>query len=1025
MKRQAFTPESLFRVSTLGVRDDADRYVAPGAQLRAWVNPAVGFPLRGITFLPLRAQAVDPDHGSLVRPLLIHWWVYDDAGVPQSLGTDLDVPVKPDRPLYGDIVELQEAVGTKDPWISWIRVEIEEHSPVRLSVVGRTGGDHERILVSRSQKPFALAASRIRRIRLTGEGVVRSVIGLDAGLATREHIDVGKTIRIALPLEQGSEWADPVTGFGGGMDRVSLGAPRHTGPQEVPTDTDGDEAARVRKLLDGVGETSVRLLLERAYSNAASYPGRHITPLEIPDVEQTAKTELGSVETLITAAADPGIARWLGLSTPVDADISDESLPVGWIAVGTWAADPAARVAAGTTVADLVTTMSAAGPDKPTLAPWLVLAGERPIDQQLLNSCGVVKLTLVAPAVIGALPDLPDAPSPAADGQPTWVGADTYRQDIALLGTSPAGPVAFTRAIEGTVASQHAFIDVDGTPRALTLLPGRRELNTGCQGALVDSRVPAGQGQVTWYVAGSDEFGRWGPPGTLDAVPPPRPLLPLPAPQAYFLADYTLRDAPAGLRAPGTITVDVDVPSPDTLGPGTPPIIRVSVDGEPYDAPFPENRLQVSFPAAPTQLGQVRDQSVTVVFNPDTEQRSTQVKVHVVDPRRPAPLTTAPRLLWSSRRDPVGRAQIDLNWPADSGHAAYNVYLADERVVTAQLHVFPPSPNRATRAAALHGHQHQHMARESFTLLTPVPLPAGGTVRFTHTLSGSLQTVQFLRIVPLTTAQVEANFDACGLTPVAVPGGDQPPAPVVLIGADGGAVRVQVEAHGINEHVIERLASQAPPDYRVRCTATATSHLYGSTVDEGHLVAVAGEPDTYRATVPDEKLSSLPPFVSLAVTAQVRYPAEVSTEPGAAPLPSLIVTTAGLTDAQPCEWSAPSTPVTTMITTSTPDLDAEAQRDGAVVELTLRNLPPQHALQVKPWRLQLWRVMADGELRWLEPTDADIVVDQAVPLAGDGWEFPSTTLRVRDGRADVVGYTAILLNPLDQAGPLTRLAVQG
>lgn len=1023
--RQAFTPEALFRVSTLGMRVDTDPYVAPGAQLRAWVNPAVGFPLRGITFLPLRAQAIDPGNGSLVRPLLVHWWVYDDDGVPQSLGTDLDVPVKPDRPLYGDIVELQEAVGTKDPWISWIRVEVDEDSPVRLSVVGRTGGAHERILVSRSQKPFALAASRIRRIRLTGEGRVRSVIGLDAGLATREHIDYDNRIRIGLPLEQVSEWADPVDGSGGGMDRVTRGAPWHTGPQEVPTDTDGDEAARVQKLLDGVGETSVQLLLERAYADPGSYPGRHVTPLEIRDVEQKATTELGSVETLITAAADPGIARWLGLSTPVDADISDDSVPVGWIAVGTWAADPAARVAAGTTVADLVTTMNAAGPDKPTLAPWVALAGERPVDQQLLNSCGVVKLTLVTPAVIGALPDLPDAPSPALDGPPTWGGTDIYRQDIALLGTPPAGPVAFTRTVDGAVASQHAFIDVDGTPRALTLLAGRRELNTGCQGALVDSTVPAAKGPVAWYVAESDEFGRWGPPGTLDAVPPPRPLLPPPAPQAYFLADHTLRDAPPGLRVPGTITVAVDVPAPDTLGPGTPPITRVSIDGQAYDAPFPEDRLQVSFPAAPTQLGQVRDQSVTVVFNPDTEQRSTAAKVHVVDPRRPTPLSTAPRLLWSSRRDPVGAAQIDLSWPTEPGHAAYNVYLADERVVTAQLHVFPASPNRATRAAALYDHQHQHMARESFTLLTPAPLPAGGTVRFAHTLPGSLQTLQFLRIVPLTGAQVEANFDACGLTPAAVPGGDQPPAPLVRVDAGGGSVRVQVEAHGINAHVIERLGSQSPPEYRVRCTAAATSYLYGSTVDEGHLVEVAGTPDTYTAVVPDEKLASLPPFVPLGVTAQVRYPAEVSTEPGAAPLPSPIVTTAGLIDAQPADWSAPSAPVIAMTTAPTPDLDVEVRRDGAGVALTVRNLPPQHTLQVKPWRLYLWRVMGDGELRSLAPGDADIVVDPVAAPPGEGWEFTSATVRVRDGLADVAGYATMLLNPLDQAGPLTRHPVQG
>lgn len=164
---------------------------------------------------------------------------------------------------------------------------------------------------------------------------------------------------------------------GAGIDRAVAGAPRHTGPADLPTDRDTDaeaEAARVDTLITDMGTTSVRSLLQQAYSDPGAYPSRHRTPLSIPNRTQQATTELGTIQTLITAAADPGIARWLGLSCPVQADVGDDSVPVAWIAVGVWAADPAATVAAGTpntTVAHLIAAMKSAGPDAQAMTAWL------------------------------------------------------------------------------------------------------------------------------------------------------------------------------------------------------------------------------------------------------------------------------------------------------------------------------------------------------------------------------------------------------------------------------------------------------------------------------------------------------------------------------------------------------------------------------------------------------------------------------------------------------------------------------
>jgi hypothetical protein len=229
-----------------------------------------------------------------------------------------------------------------------------------------------------------------------------------------------------------------------------------------------------------------------------------------------------------------------------------------------------------------------------------------------------------------------------------------------------------------------------------------------------------------------------------------------------------------------------------------------------------------------------------------------------------------------------------------------------------------------------------------------------------------------------------------------------------------------------NTHVIDRLGSQAaPPEYRLRlATAAASSYLYGTKIDKGQLATADGEPDTYRAAVPAEKPATLPAFVPLALTAQLRNPAEVSTQPGATPLPSLITTTAGLTDTQPSEWSAPSTPASIVITTPTPDQQATVEDNGGAVDLTFAMLPTQHALQVAPWRLHLWRKTSGGELQWIAPDDIDLTVRPSTPGGVDGWEFTSTELHIRDANVEALSYTAILINPPGKAGPLTEFSAE-
>jgi hypothetical protein len=418
---------------------------------------------------------------------------------------------------------------------------------------------------------------------------------------------------------------------------------------------------------------------------------------------------------------------------------------------------------------------------------------------------------------------------------------------------------------------------------------------------------------------------------------------------------------------------------------------------------------------------------VAVAFGSQAGSASTVLRVRVVDPRRPASIVTAPRILWTTRPNPAGSAEIDLRWSAAPGHAGYRVYVADERVIAAQLGIDPASPNRAIRAAALCEHQHEPMRREAFTLITDTPLDAGGdgSVRLVHPLGGALQTVQFVRIVPLSGAEVEAPFNDCGLVPVAIPAPDQPPTPAIHVGGDGDQPTVEVEAHGVNGTVIKRLQSGLPdaPEYRIQCSDAATgSYLYGALLDEGKLTAAAGDPDTYHASVPADTLAKLPAFVSVALTAQVRYPAEVSTMPGALPLPSPVGRTAGPLDRQPSQWSAPSAPVTAMRTAPAPDYAATAHRTATGVDVVISGLPVTHPKQVAPWRLVLWRKTTNGDLDRLDPTDPELSVQPAVSAGVDGWEIPPN-LSVLDTDPNTDGYQAVLIDPLGVMAPMKFIAV--
>ena len=86
---------------------------------------------------------------------------------------------------------------------------------------------------------------------------------------------------------------------------------------------------------------------------------------------------------------------------------------------------------------------------------------------------------------------------------------------------------------------------------------------------ITDGAVPAAASPALWLIWQADEWGRWSGPVEASAEPPPRPHPAPPVVEPSFLeAD---RDAPPGLRPPGTLRIAVRVRGEGCLGAGGAP----------------------------------------------------------------------------------------------------------------------------------------------------------------------------------------------------------------------------------------------------------------------------------------------------------------------------------------------------------------------------------------------------------------------------------------------------------------------
>lgn len=644
-------------------------------------------------------------------------------------------------------------------------------------------------------------------------------------------------------------------------------------------------------------------------------------------------------------------------------------------------------------------------------------------------------MVVVAVSTVAAAPPPPDRPViPAVNAQvgrwhPRKDGDDFFAQGF-VIRHPPLAPLVAVARNEQEWVSRHTQ-DKHTRRGNLRLVGTRMDPNPTpggigeVQGIVFDAPVP-GQAPPRYRFALGDLFGRYGPSKECHAWAPPRPAPPRPVPQA-FVRRVPPPLPPAIEVSPGTLDIRLPIPLLDKLAPGALPVVKASIKIDTQIGTDMHTNIHIvtvtagsvlersfALPGLVPQGAMKLDLTIHFLDSAGIQSDSHDQEFDIADGRAPLPIPSGHGLIWTSRPGVSKDVQLALDWRAPAGQQ-HRVYVADATGLG-----FVRDANRAeiANAGVAMALSRASDIRKCFRLLTDDPVVAqdDGFVRFRGTLPRALQTVQFVRIVPISAGGVEADFDACGLVPVAVPGGQVPPPPrlSVAIPVPGEPPSLRIEATGLNLALLGRAepglfpggdpAFVLHPEYRIRrASGSVPDPIYAREIIRGPLIAeVLDEGTLFAATVQD--LADPVAYTSYTYWAEVRMPPErrvLGLEAQAPDVPGMDKVS-GAMPAQmedcPSIWSSVSAPLTIvhMPAGGPPTLSAEQvvaryHVDGKRLELEFRGLPLPGA--GGQWSLRIWygwagypleQVASDipilsGALFWPGPDAPGLIVPEPEP----------------------------------------------
>jgi hypothetical protein len=1044
-----FAPPGLFAANALAARGDAD--LPDGLHLRLTPSPVLGFPLA-----PFAIYRVAP---YLAEPSVVWRSRRGEVLAEPSLEAA-------DGVLYGDLFGPSESEDVRDLAVELV---IDGAFDGSIALIDRV---ENRLFAARSEPPFVVGGPRVERIRISGRGRVTGIRTwrIDAMRVIEPMIGQKPVAVLSLPIDGSRPWYAGGLGPDESFAQVERGAALRLQPPDRPDGpfaplTPQDDVLRV-----GAHAAELDKQCEWLVGDIGTPPRmqRRKEQLAASATARQQFVDLAVADTLMVQAMDPGIGRYLGLVGTVN-ERTDGSAPVALAAVGLFIYSTGWR-----------------GPDG---RPLDIAFGHRPDGLERVESklvelfeaqsmldklaakyavhswLAVSKIpTVAARALVAVAAAVPPADTPRleapilGDGQwlaPQDAPSDAFRQQF-LFPAPPLGALVALGRLEGTTwRTRHERIELSppANPRrrALARLLGRTQPTPAVgkyavalgtymrRGVLSDAPIPAGDSPARYRASLADLFGRFGPPIDFDVPAPARPRPPVPAPQLEVVLDGPT-GAPGLPASPGHLHVSIVVPPVTTLAAGSLDIVAVDVWFEgvshgPIAVAVPSGApatVTADIDFDPLSTGETRSGTLTAKFvdSAGVESEPVSQSVSYADRRQPPVVPTGLGLIWTSRPGPAPDVELKLVWPA-APDTRYRVYVADEKGLAV------PGTSRAAVAVegGLRDRAHTLGGRNHFRLLTEPPLEAaGGRVTLNERLPRALATVQFLRVVPLNAQGREAEFDACGVVPVAVPTDRTPPPPrlQVRVNAASRVATISIAAPGLDLIDLEAaepgLFTEPPrsgakaPEFRLRrASGGVNDPIYAREIARGTL-DIRREDGEVRFEAEIDDPSPLVSFVRCSYWAEVRMPSERRLAAGVVevPPPGSIgpASPAQIAD-MPRPFSPPSAPVSAM---HLPPLPVPALAGATVsvlseagtvrAHLSAPATPAASPTAIGSYRLRIWEQWGNTSIAAAGP---EIAVDGS-PLEWDGTPVPDDPSHPRPLKLHVV-----VLDPVGRESVVTTL----
>ncbi|HKY29865.1 MAG TPA: hypothetical protein VJM12_18130 [Pyrinomonadaceae bacterium] len=1016
-------------LSSYAAAADRDPDLREGTHLRLFPSDVIGFPLApwGLWELP----------ALMTEDLPIQWFDRQGRSLP---ALDLDAADgEAIGWIFGGLPNQARLIG--------VELLLAGGGPGEIAVLNHLDDSiDDRVITSRSSGRLLVGAPRIIRVRVRGRGPFRFLGWTVLEDHAFERI-VGRDpfTMLSAPLDGDFPWYAGGQGREEAASRVALGAPkRWTRPDrpDGPFDPLGSEAekARVAVFRPELDEKFLRLV-----SDPGTRPGDvtriHVSPATAGRPWQEVIEHIQG--SLMLMALDPGAGRYAGLLTLLQhlPDMADQPEPpsgIVWLSAGLFACRRGARLRL---------------PEPDAMEERLI---ERLIQLEpsagrvvgMIRNRELAVRAFVTPALAAPVPDAPVAPVVSL-GDAAWLRPEqgpsvAFRQQLRVTAQPLATLIALARLESSGWVTRHKMLElapgsVPNLRAAPMLLGSSQSLTDGRFAVVEENAIPVNGAPWVYQLALSDVFGRYGEPAEIHVPLPPRPPIPVPTIRIQLkLAERAPHDQPA---ASGSVRVTVPVPSLEEMGAGSRPLKRVwiSLGGATENVPTPQIGGTLVFEFALPALMPMEHRHLEVRARFENDQGTLGDEgvepFDIADPRSPAVPKTGIGIVWSSRPGPAQEVEIRVRF-AGLAQARYRVYASDARGLGIPLTEVNRPRTRAE--VAVDGAQRGLTGiglRERFRLLTEKPIETGadGSVQFDARFPRSLETVQFLRFVPLGARGSEAAFESCPLLPVAVPSDRRPPAPRIEVRVDqaSGAAHVTVVAEGIDLIGLEAAEpglfldppaqGSQPPEFRLRRASGAVPDaIYAREIARGTLERQGIQ---FQAAVTDHPgTDGLIPFVRYYYWAEVRMPPERRLPPDIQEITLPLGAIQPLQPAQredaPAAYSAPSAPAMAMRV----PLQVE-ELSASMVTATLSAAPGGWRLGVvvaggpraNPRAVGQHRVRIHVERKMPVPNEEDSVLNQEAeePLVGGALSWELVVLETPPPAS--VRVALVLIDPIGRA----------